>query len=98
MNDHPEANTTPSHYRIVRKIGAGGRGEVFRAYDSRLDREVAIKLLPAEFANDEDRLRRFVQEAKSASALNHPNILTIHESGETNDTHYIATEYIELWV
>ena len=70
-------------------------GEVYRARDTRLDREVAIKLLPAEVSSDADRLRRFEQEARATSALNHPNILTIYEIGQTADTHYIATEYIE---
>ena len=84
-----------SHYRRVRKIGAGGMGEVYHARDERLGRDVAIKVLPADFAKDEDRLRRFEQEARAASALNHPNILTIHEIGETDGSHFIATEYIE---
>ncbi len=89
-------NTTRlGHYEILAALGAGGMGEVYRARDSRLDREVAIKVLPASFAKDAERMRRFVQEAKAASALNHPNILTIHEIGESDGTHYIATEYIE---
>jgi serine/threonine-protein kinase len=70
-------------------------GEVFLAEDSRLNRRVALKILRADLANDAERMRRFVQEAKSASALNHPNILTIYEVGEINQTHFIATEYIE---
>ncbi|MGI9166364.1 MAG: protein kinase domain-containing protein [Pyrinomonadaceae bacterium] len=73
-------DTTLSHYRLVSKIGAGGMGEVYRARDTRLDREVAIKLLPASVSSDEDRLRRFEQEAKAASALNHPNILTVYDT------------------
>ena len=95
MKNELAANTTLSHYRIVSKIGAGGMGEVWLAEDTRLNRKVALKLLPAELSSDVDRLRRFVQEAKAASALNHPNILTIYEIGETDGTHYIATEYIE---
>ncbi len=70
-------------------------GEVYLAEDTNLDRKVALKLLPAQFTQDEDRVRRFVQEAKAASALNHPNIITIYEIGETAGTHYIVTEFIE---
>jgi serine/threonine-protein kinase len=84
-----------SHYRIISKLGAGGMGEVYLAEDTRLDRQVALKILPEEFAKNDERMRRFVQEAKSASALNHPNIITIYEIGETSETYYIATEYIE---
>jgi serine/threonine protein kinase len=89
------SNEKISHYRIVSKIGAGGMGEVFLAKDTRLDRPIALKILPADFAADSERMRRFVQEAKATSALNHPNIITIYEIGETDDTHFIAAEYIE---
>jgi serine/threonine protein kinase/Tfp pilus assembly protein PilF len=88
-------NTTLSHYRIVRKIGAGGMGEVYLAEDTELEREVALKILLAEVAGDEDRLLRFVREAKSASALNHPNILTVHEIGSFENSRFIATELIK---
>ena len=83
------------HYRVLAPLGAGGMGEVYRARDSRLGREFAIKVLPAQFTQDEDRLWRFIQEAKAASALNHPNIITIHEIGEEQGTHYIAAELID---
>ncbi|HET9532661.1 MAG TPA: protein kinase, partial [Blastocatellia bacterium] len=82
-------------YKVIDQIGRGGMGEVYLADDSRLGRKVAIKLLPAAFSNDKDRLRRFVQEARAASALNHPNIITIHEVGQAAAAHYIVTEYIE---
>ena len=82
-------------YRIVDRLGAGGMGEVYLAEDSRLDRLVALKLLPAYFAADDERLARFQREARSASALNHPNIITIHEVGETEDVRFIATEFID---
>jgi predicted ATPase len=82
-------------YEIVGPLGAGGMGEVYRARDVRLDRRVAIKILPAMFSEDRDRLLRFEQEARSASALNHPNIVTIYELGEHDSTHYIAMELVE---
>ena len=83
------------HYEIIEQIGAGGMGEVYLAEDTRLERKTAIKILPGNVAQDEERMQRFVREAKSASALNHPNIITIYEIGETDNTHFIATEYIE---
>src|SRR5205823_6351435 len=82
-------------YEILAQLGAGGMGEVYLAKDSRLDRKAALKLLPAEFTQDADRVRRFVQEAKAASALNHPNIITIYEIGQAEGAHYIATEFID---
>ena len=82
-------------YEIVAPLGAGGMGEVYRARDARLGREVAIKVLPSAVASDPDRRQRFEQEARSASALNHPNILTIYDIGEVDGTVYIAMELIE---
>jgi serine/threonine protein kinase len=82
------------HYQIIEPLGKGGMGEVYLASDTKLDRQVALKLLPAEFTNHKERLRRFIQEAKTASSLNHPNIITIHEIGQTEDLHFIATEFI----
>jgi Tol biopolymer transport system component len=89
------AGTRLGSYEILAPLGAGGMGEVYRARDSRLGREVAIKVLPAERAADPERRRRFEQEARSASALNHPNILTIHEVGTEGETTYIAMELVE---
>jgi predicted ATPase len=82
-------------YEIVTLLGVGGMGEVYRAKDARLGRNVAIKILPAEFSADSDRLHRFEREARSASGLNHPNIVTIYDLGKDGSTHYIAMEMIE---
>ena len=82
-------------YEILSKLGAGGMGDVYLAQDGRLGRKVALKLLPSHFTSDADRLRRFQQEARAASALNHPNILTIHEIGQIDDHPFIATEFID---
>jgi serine/threonine protein kinase len=82
-------------YEIIRRLGRGGMGEVYLAQDSRLGRMVALKVLPPYFVSDDERLRRFQTEARAASALNHKNILTIFEVGQTEDVHFIATEYIE---
>ena len=83
------------HYKLLSQIGQGGMGEVYLAHDSRLNRRVALKLLPAHFTRDEQRVRRFEQEARAASAFNHPNILVIFEIGQVEDVHFIATEFIE---
>ncbi|HEX9110950.1 MAG TPA: WD40 repeat domain-containing serine/threonine protein kinase [Terriglobales bacterium] len=82
-------------YEIVSSAGAGGMGEVYRARDARLNREVAIKVLPAGFARDPERLRRFQQEAQAAAALNHPNILAVHDFGEHEGSPYMVTEFLE---
>jgi serine/threonine protein kinase len=89
------AGTKLGPYEIVTPLGAGGMGEVYRAKDPRLGREVAIKVLPASLAGDADRLHRFEQEARSASALNHPNIVTIYEIGTSGADSYIAMEVVE---
>ncbi len=86
---------TVSHYQILEKLGSGGMGEVYRARDTRLGREVAIKVLPAAFSGDTDRLRRFEQEARAASALNHPNIVTIYDIGQEGSAPYMAMEMVE---
>src|SRR5215467_15284524 len=88
-------NTRLSRYEIRALLGSGGMGEVYLAYDTSLRRQVAIKLLPAEFTQNKVRLGRFEREAYAASGLNHPNILTIHEIGEQEGHHFIATEYVE---
>src|ERR1700681_2565745 len=95
MSKELSPDTTLSHYRIVSKIGAGGMGEVYLARDTKLDRKVAIKFLNEEFSRDSDKLNRFIQEAKAASALNHPNILTVYEVGEVDGKNYISTELID---
>jgi Tol biopolymer transport system component len=82
-------------YEIIAPLGAGGMGEVYRARDSRLGREVALKVLPAELSDHPDRLSRFEQEARSASALNHPNIVTVHDIGRSDSTSYIAMELVD---
>jgi eukaryotic-like serine/threonine-protein kinase len=83
------------NYQILRLLGAGGMGEVYLAEDTRLHRKVALKLLPAAFTSQPERVRRFRQEALAASALNHPNILTVYDVGESDGRHFIVTEYVE---
>jgi serine/threonine protein kinase/TolB-like protein len=95
--DQPEleAGDSIGHYQIVSLLGVGGMGQVYLAEDAKLRRKVALKLLPTSYTRDDSRLRRFQQEARAASALNHPNILTIHELGEVNGEQFIATEFVE---
>ena len=82
-------------YEIISSLGAGGMGEVYRARDPRLSREVAIKVLPASFSQDADRLRRFEQEAKAAGVLNHPNITAVYDIGSVDGAPYVVQELLE---
>ncbi|MCH7766715.1 MAG: serine/threonine-protein kinase, partial [Acidobacteria bacterium] len=91
----PMIGRTLSHYRIVEKIGAGGMGEVYRATDTKLNREVALKILPEKFAQDHDRMSRFRREAQVLASLNHPNIAAIHGLEQEGDTQAIAMELVE---
>src|SRR5262245_1663026 len=83
------------HYSILKRLGSGGMGQVYLAKDTNLERTVAIKILPPEVASDPERMRRFVQEAKTASALNHPNVANIYELGESEGISFIAMEYVD---
>jgi serine/threonine protein kinase len=85
---------TVLHYRLIEKIGSGGMGEIYKAQDARLNRFVAIKVLTAAKSGDADRRRRFIQEAQAASALNHPNIITIHDIIAEPDTDYLVMEFV----
>src|ERR1700722_119422 len=89
------AGTKLGPYEILAPIGAGGMGEVYRAKDTRLGRDVALKILPDSFARDADRLRRFEQEARAVAALNHPNILAIHDIGQFNGSPFLVSELLE---
>jgi serine/threonine-protein kinase len=83
------------HYEIISRIGAGGMGDVYLAQDTKLDRKVALKILPADLASNSDRMERFVREAKSAAALNHPHIAQVFEIGEHDGARFIAMEFID---
>src|SRR5271170_3819081 len=89
------ADTQFGPYKTIALIGSGGMGEVYRARDTRLLRDVALKVLPASFTNDPERLRRFEQEARAVAALNHPNIVSVYDVGEADGVHYIVSELLE---
>jgi serine/threonine protein kinase len=89
------SGTTLGHYEIRSRLGAGGMGEVYLAEDTKLDRKVALKILPSDVAANQQRMRRFVQEAKAAAALNHPHIAHVYEIGESEGLHFMAMEYVE---
>src|SRR5271157_4993203 len=89
------AGTKLGPYEILSPLGAGGMGEVYRARETRLGRDVAIKVLPPSFAADPERLHRFEQEARAVAALNHPNILAIFDVGQHGETHFLVSELLE---
>src|SRR5262245_52625327 len=90
-----EPGTRLGHYEIVSSLGAGGMGEVYRASDTKLGRDVALKVLPADLADDADRLARFQREARAVAALNHPHIVTIHSVEEADGVHFFTMELVE---
>src|SRR5690349_22023494 len=90
----PWLGRTLSHYQIIEHLGQGGMGVVYKARDTRLDRFVAIKVLPPEKVTDPERRQRFAQEAKDASALNHPNIITVHDIDEADGVSFISMEFV----
>jgi serine/threonine protein kinase len=94
-NENTLVGTTLSHYQVFSLLGAGGMGEVYLARDRRLDRAVALKILPGDLATDPERMQRFEREARAASALNHPNVATIHDVGESKGLHFIVMEHVE---
>src|SRR5258708_22674626 len=95
MHDPVAPGTMIAHYRVVSRLGQGGMGAVYLADDIRLGRSVALKVLPPDVAADPERMQRFVQEAKLASALTHPNVAYIHEIGQDDDLWFLAMEYVE---
>ncbi len=95
MNSRLQQGTRLGRYEIRAQLGTGGMGVVYLAWDTALDRKVAIKILPEDAASNPLSMQRFVQEAKAASGLNHPNILTIHEIGTEPGTHFIAAEFVD---
>jgi serine/threonine protein kinase len=95
MSSTLDPGTTISHYRILSQLGAGGMGEVYLALDTKLNRQVALKILPAQFSSDPERMSRFIKEARVASALNHPNVAHIYEIADEKGIHFISMEYVE---
>jgi eukaryotic-like serine/threonine-protein kinase len=95
VNSQDLSGRVLSHYKILKPLGAGGMGEVYLAQDLQLERTVALKILPTEVSSDQERMRRFVREAKAASAIDHPNIVHVYEINEAEGIHYIAMQYVE---